>query len=111
MGCRLATIPRSMRRPPETCARRGARARPRAGAPLGALRGGLCPPPPAGGSGGVRGGAAGMPMATLESADGASAGIYLHGAHVTSWRPAPDGDERLFLTAPSEFGATREHTR
>jgi glucose-6-phosphate 1-epimerase len=47
-----------------------------------------------------------MPMATLESADGASADIYLHGAHVTSWRPAPDGDERLFLSARSEFGDT-----
>jgi glucose-6-phosphate 1-epimerase len=44
-----------------------------------------------------------MPMATLESADGASADIYLHGAHVTSWRPAPDGEERLFLSARSEF--------
>ena len=42
-------------------------------------------------------------MATLESADGASADIYLHGAHVTSWRPAPDGEERLFLSARSEF--------
>jgi glucose-6-phosphate 1-epimerase len=44
-----------------------------------------------------------MPMATLESADGATADIYLHGAHVTSWRPAPDGEERLFLSARSEF--------
>lgn len=42
-------------------------------------------------------------MATLESADGACADIYLHGAHVTSWRPAPDGEERLFLSARSEF--------
>jgi glucose-6-phosphate 1-epimerase len=45
-------------------------------------------------------------MATLESADGASADIYLHGAHVTSWRPAPDGEERLFLSARSEFRDT-----
>jgi glucose-6-phosphate 1-epimerase len=44
-----------------------------------------------------------MPMATLESADGACADVYLHGAHVTSWRPAPDGEERLFLSARSEF--------
>jgi glucose-6-phosphate 1-epimerase len=29
--------------------------------------------------------------------------VHLHGAQVTSWRPAPDGDERLFLSARSEF--------
>ncbi|MFL5607513.1 MAG: D-hexose-6-phosphate mutarotase [Gemmatimonadaceae bacterium] len=61
------------------------------------------PSRPARQSGGVRDGVGGMPMATLESADGASADIYLHGAHVTSWRPAPDGEERLFLSARSEF--------
>ena len=40
---------------------------------------------------------------TLRAADGATADVYLHGAHVTSWRPAPDEEERLFLSARSEF--------
>jgi glucose-6-phosphate 1-epimerase len=39
----------------------------------------------------------------LHSADGASAEVHLHGAHVTSWRPAINGDERLFLSARSGF--------
>jgi glucose-6-phosphate 1-epimerase len=54
-------------------------------------------------AGGVRGGEDGMPVTTLCSADGASADIYLQGAHVTSWRPAPGDEERLFLSARSEF--------
>ena len=33
--------------------------------------------------------------------DGASVEISLNGAHVTSWRPAPGDDERLFLSARS----------
>ncbi len=51
----------------------------------------------------VCGGIGGRPMTTLCAADGASADVYLHGAHVTSWRPAPDEEERLFLSARSEF--------
>jgi glucose-6-phosphate 1-epimerase len=39
----------------------------------------------------------------LRAADGATADIYLHGGHITSWRPAVDEDERLFLSARSEF--------
>ena len=31
--------------------------------------------------------------------------VYLHGAHVTSWKPARDHDERLFLSERSEFRA------
>lgn len=50
-------------------------------------------------------GAGGLPYVMLRAADGAAADIYLHGAHVTSWRPAPDGDERLFLSSRSEFRA------
>jgi glucose-6-phosphate 1-epimerase len=42
-------------------------------------------------------------MVALRSADGATANVYLHGAQVTSWRPARDGDERLFLSERSEF--------
>jgi glucose-6-phosphate 1-epimerase len=38
----------------------------------------------------------------LRSADGATAGIHLHGAHLVSWRPATDGEERLFLSDRSE---------
>ena len=42
-------------------------------------------------------------MLKLRAADGAAADVYLQGAHVTSWRPAPDEEERLFLSARSEF--------
>jgi len=45
------------------------------------------------------------PVVTLRADDGAVAEIHHHGAHVTSWRPAPDGDERLYLSSRSEFGA------
>lgn len=48
-------------------------------------------------------GEGGRPMTTLRSADGASADVYLHGAHVTSWRPAPEQDERLFVSARAEY--------
>jgi len=50
-------------------------------------------------------GAGGLPMVALRGAGGAAADVYLHGAHVTSWRPARDGDERLFLSERSEFRA------
>ncbi|MES2177477.1 MAG: D-hexose-6-phosphate mutarotase [Gemmatimonadota bacterium] len=39
----------------------------------------------------------------LRAADGASSEVYLHGAHVTSWRPAPSYDEQLFLSAATEL--------
>lgn len=51
----------------------------------------------------TRAGAGGLPMVALRSTDGATAHVYLHGAHVTSWKPARDGDERLFLSERSEF--------
>jgi glucose-6-phosphate 1-epimerase len=53
----------------------------------------------------TRTGVGGLPLVTLRAADGAAADVYLHGGHVTSWRPAPDEDERLFLSARSEFRA------
>ena len=40
----------------------------------------------------------------LSAADGATAEIHAHGAHVTSWRPAPGDVERLFLSERSSFG-------
>ncbi|MEO7458254.1 MAG: D-hexose-6-phosphate mutarotase [Gemmatimonadaceae bacterium] len=40
----------------------------------------------------------------LRAPDGATAVVHPHGAHVTSWRPMPDGDERLFLSECSHFG-------
>jgi glucose-6-phosphate 1-epimerase len=40
---------------------------------------------------------------TLRADDGATTEIHRHGAHVTSWRPS-NGEERLYLSAASEFG-------
>jgi glucose-6-phosphate 1-epimerase len=45
------------------------------------------------------------PLVTLCADDGATAEIHHHGAHVTSWCPAPDGEERLYLSGASEYGA------
>ncbi|HTK49017.1 MAG TPA: D-hexose-6-phosphate mutarotase [Gemmatimonadaceae bacterium] len=42
-------------------------------------------------------------VVTLRADDGALALIHRHGAHVTSWRPAADGDERLYLSGRSAF--------
>ena len=53
-------------------------------------------------------GLGGLPLVTLRAADGSAADVYLHGAHVTSWCPAPDLDDRLFLSARSEFRAGSE---
>ena len=44
-------------------------------------------------------------MVVLRSTDGALASVYLHGAHVASWKTARDGEERLFLSERSEFRA------
>ena len=41
----------------------------------------------------------------LGSADGARADVYCHGAHVTSWIPAGETDDRLFVSARSQFVA------
>ena len=49
-------------------------------------------------------GAGGLPRIVAAAADGARVEVYLHGAHVTSWRPAGDGAERLFVSARSRFG-------
>lgn len=53
----------------------------------------------------TRAGLGGLPVVTVRAADGSAADVYLHGAHVTSWRPAPGLDDRLFLSARSEFRA------
>ena len=42
-------------------------------------------------------------MIALQSADGATAALQHHGAHLVSWRPASDGEERLFLSARSAY--------
>ncbi len=47
-------------------------------------------------------GANGLPKVILANSDGSHAEVYVHGAHVTSWRPAGD-EERLYLSAASEF--------
>lgn len=44
----------------------------------------------------------GLPKVCIQSKDGASAEVYLHGAHVTSWIPA-GGQEQLFLSPKAEF--------
>jgi glucose-6-phosphate 1-epimerase len=44
------------------------------------------------------------PVITIHADDGATAEIHRHGAHVTSWRPAGDREERLYLSPNSEFG-------
>jgi glucose-6-phosphate 1-epimerase len=43
-----------------------------------------------------------LPKITLSAPDGATAEIYLHGAHVTSWKPANDV-ERLFVSKTAAF--------
>ena len=48
-------------------------------------------------------GAGGLPKIALAAADGARAELYLHGAHVTSWIPAGEGEERLFLSSRSQY--------
>ncbi len=50
-------------------------------------------------------GAGGLEKVILTSGDGATAEVYLHGGHVTSWRPSPGDRERLFLSAQSDFRA------
>lgn len=47
--------------------------------------------------------AADAPSLSLQAPDGASARVYLDGAHVTSWIPA-GGEERLYLSARAWFG-------
>ena len=44
------------------------------------------------------------PVVTLRADDGATVEIHRHGAHVTSWRPAGEGEDRLYLSPRSEFG-------
>lgn len=46
------------------------------------------------------------PVITVRADDGAVAEVHRHGAHVTSWRPAGDADDRLYLSARSELGGT-----
>lgn len=48
-------------------------------------------------------GTGGLPRITLTAEDGARMQIYLHGAHLTSWRPAREAADRLFLSANSQF--------
>jgi glucose-6-phosphate 1-epimerase len=43
---------------------------------------------------------------SLRADDGAVAEVHRHGAHVTSWRPAGDAEDRLYLSPRSEFGGT-----
>lgn len=46
------------------------------------------------------------PIITLRADDGASADIHRHGAHITSWRPAGEQDDRLYLSDRSAFGGS-----
>jgi glucose-6-phosphate 1-epimerase len=49
-------------------------------------------------------GQGGLAMSRIEAVNGANAEVYLHGAHVASWKLA-NGDERLFLSPRAEFSA------
>ena len=49
------------------------------------------------------GSAGGLDSCVLRSSDGATAAVYLQGAQVSSWCPAPDGHDRLFLSTRTEF--------
>ena len=46
------------------------------------------------------------PVVTLRADDGAIAEVHRHGAHVTSWRPMGEAEDRLYLSSRSEFGDT-----
>lgn len=48
-------------------------------------------------------GMGGLPMLALTAGDGARADIYLHGAHVTSWIPAGEPVDRLFVSDRAVF--------
>ncbi len=48
-------------------------------------------------------GAGGLPKVAVAAADGARFEVYLHGAHVTSWLPAGEIADRLFLSGSSQF--------
>lgn len=51
-------------------------------------------------------GEGGLPKLCLSTLGGASAEIYLHGAHVTSFRP-PQGTELLWMSRASDFAKDR----
>lgn len=51
----------------------------------------------------VQSGPGGLDFVTLVAPDGARAVVCLHGAHVTSWVPAGEDGDRLFLSSRSEF--------
>jgi glucose-6-phosphate 1-epimerase len=51
----------------------------------------------------VQSGPGGLDFVTLVDGDGARATVCLHGAHVTSWVPAGEDGDRLFLSSRSEF--------
>lgn len=48
-------------------------------------------------------GRGGLPFVHLAAADGATADVYLHGAHATAWTPAGGSDSRLFLSDRAAF--------
>jgi glucose-6-phosphate 1-epimerase len=50
-------------------------------------------------------GAGGLPKVAITAADGARVEVYLHGAHVTSWVPAGERTDRLFLSESSQFAS------
>lgn len=54
-------------------------------------------------SGGDDAGQAPARVFAARAADGASVEVHCNGAHVTSWRPAPGTDERLFVSAKSSL--------
>ena len=55
--------------------------------------------------------AGGLPKIALAAADGARVEAYLHGAHVTSWHPAGDDRDRLFVSALAHFAPASSDPR
>lgn len=54
----------------------------------------------------ITAGNGGLPKVTLTHASGSSAEVYLHGAHVTSWKN-PTGEELFFLSRESHWAADK----
>lgn len=76
---------------------------PRVGGWQSGLRSGLLRDPMTHGNSSTIRGSNGLEKVVLNAADGARAEVYLHGAQVTSWIPAGDRGDRLYLSSRANF--------